>query len=144
MWAIFVVICLCFFTSNLNSLWIRVTHLSLIVRGLFYQYALPLIQARIRIASIEMCGLKLFIHSQTSTVANDFISHFIVHVITNPCWDPNAIYAAIGKSCWKPSTHKGLARKANDINADWQVERNSHDWNSVSGKKWTLEQTDFN
>ena len=48
------------------------------------------------ITSIIKCGLKLFIHSQTSTFncivevwewISNFISHFTGHVITYPCWD---------------------------------------------------------
>ena len=39
------------------------------------------------ITCLVKCGMKLLIHFQTSMMQSNFIPHFIMDVITYPCWD---------------------------------------------------------
>ena len=79
------------------------------IRGAIYQHGLNLIRACISNHSDTVkCGMKLLIHSQTSTVQalgvevwnwiNNFTPHFIKDVITYMSWDYNLNH--VGK--WAP------------------------------------------
>ena len=66
--------------------------------GTFYTYGLILITAWISDYMRSKCGMKLLVHSQTSAVQpsvhrwcmgmeSSFLPHYMMDVITFPCWD---------------------------------------------------------